>query len=146
MQASATRANAFGIPAFILGVLALALVLLQFHTGSFSHPSTGKVRAEKDLKIMGAVMGKVQIREPGFVEQKKFDIDSAAALSTTCAGFLAIVLAAIAYVRREDKRILGSAVAMGGAALALQLLVLAIWFIVGAIVLYVLFSNFVELS
>jgi hypothetical protein len=138
----------FGIPALILGVLALALALIHFYAGPFGPPpSAGKVIAEKEIKMGGAVIGKVKIGETDASRQQpKLNTDRIVALSTAAAGFLAVVLAVVAYIRREDKRISGSAVALGAAALAFQFLVIALCMVVAALVISSLFSNLIEVS
>lgn len=95
----------------------------------------------------GTVIGKLKIGEAdASSEQPKFNTDRIVTLSTVAAGFLAVVLAVIAYVRREDKRISGSAVALGAAALAFQFLVIAICMVVAALVFSALFSNLIEIN
>ncbi len=143
----ASKSNTFGIVGLVLGILGLGLVLLHFYAGPIDPPPViGKVMVEKNIKVMGVDFGRVKIGEPQAIAQKKLVNDRVATLVTMGVGFLSIVFAVIGYVRREDKRISGSAVALGGATLAIQILIVAICTIVVALVISALLSNFVELS
>ena len=142
-----TRRNTFGMLGLVLGLLGLGLVLLHFYAGPIdSPPAMGNVMIEKNIKIMGVEFGKIKIGEPQAIAPKKLSNDRIATLLPMATGFLSIVLAVIGYVQGEDKRISGSAVALGGATLAIQFLIVAICAIVAALVISALLSNFVELS
>jgi len=120
----------------VVGVVAFGLALAHFWAGPFSpKPPLEEVVAEKAVKIRDAVVAKLKGDENTAPAQaQSFDTDRVVTISTIVASFLAIVLAVVSYIRREDKRVSGSAVALGGVALAVQYLAVAI----GAIVLAIL--------
>jgi hypothetical protein len=120
----------------VIGVVAFGLALAHFWAGPFSpKPPIEEVVADKAVKIRNAVVAKLKGEEKAAAAHaQSFDTDRVVTISTIAASFLAIVLAVVSYIRREDKRISGSAVALGGVALAVQYLVVAI----GAIVLAIL--------
>ena len=136
MEATQTSRSTFGLVGLVVGVVAFGLALAHFWAGPFSpKPPREEVVAEKAVKIRDAVVAKLKGEEKAApARAQAFDTDRVVTISTIVASFLAIVLAVVSYIRREDKRISGSAVALGGVALAVQYLAVAI----GAIVLAIL--------
>lgn len=136
MEATQSTQSTFGFVGVVVGVVAFGLALAHFWVGPFSpKPPLEEVVAEKAVKIRDAVVAKLKGEEKATPAQaQSFDTDRVVTISTIVASFLAIVLAVVSYIRREDKRVSGSAVALGGVALAVQYLAVAI----GAIVLAIL--------
>lgn len=136
METTETVRSSFGLVGVVAGVIALGLALVHFWAGPFNpKPPVEEVVAEKAVKIRDSVVAKLKGEEkPASFQAQTFDTDRVIAISTIVAGFLAVVLAAVSYIRKEEKRVSVSAVALGGGAIALQYLAVAI----GAIVLAIL--------
>jgi hypothetical protein len=136
VEATQSTRSTFGVVAIVIGVIAFGLALTQFWAGPFTpQPTIEEVVADKAVKIRDAVVAKLKGEEQASsVHARSFDIDRVVTMATIVASFLAIVLAVISYIRREDKRITASAIALGGMALAVQYIAMAI----GAIVLAIL--------
>ena len=138
MEPTETVKSSFGLVGVVAGVIALGLALVHFWAGPFSpKPSIEEVVAEKAVKIRDSVVARLKgLQKPASVQPQGFDTDHVITTSTIVAGFLAVVLAVVSYIRREDNRVSMSAVALGGGAIALQYLAVAL----GAIVLAILIA------
>jgi hypothetical protein len=129
--------------AVVIGVVAFGLALVHFWAGPFSpQPPIEEVVADKAVKIRDAVVAKLKGEEKAsLAHTQSFDTDRVVTIATVVASFLAIVLAVVSYLRREDKRFSGSAVTLGGVALAVQYIAVAIGAIVLAILVAAVLSN-----
>ena len=140
MEATATQSRAvWSGTGFFLGAGALLLAVIQFWAGPFApQPETAVSLGE-----LSAEVGKSMLRswvgiDPPPPEPLPWDIDRI--LQTVAAGLgaLAIVLALVGFVRRENWRYAVGAAALGGSAILFQLfiwvvVVIAFVLIVGAI-------------
>jgi hypothetical protein len=143
VEAAESMRSTFGLIGVVAGVVALGLALLHFWAGPFNpKPSIEKVVAEKAVKIRDAVVARLKGEEkPASVESQTFDTDRLITISTIVAGFLAVVLAVASYIRKEEKKVSVSAVALGGGAIALQYFAVAIGAIVLAILIVAVLSE-----
>jgi len=142
MEATQSMRSTFGVVGVVVGVVAFGLALAHFWAGPFSpKPPLEDVVADKAVKIRDAVVLKLKGEESvAPATAQSFDADRVVTISTIVASFLAIVLAVVSYIRREDKRVSASAVALGGVALAVQYIAVAI----GAIVLAILVATVIS--
>ena len=127
--------NGFGTAGFLVGAMALLLVLVIFVAGPFAaQPTTGATVGE----IAGEA-GKGMLRNWLGMEQptvqRTRDIDDFLGLGAAIAGALAILLGLFAHLRGERRGIASAALALGVSAVALQLFAVTIGMIIGALVL-----------
>jgi hypothetical protein len=127
------KKSPLGLVALVLGMIAFASAVLPLWLSQIDpppRPSLEEVVVDTALKIKDEVVGKLRVTksenaapsEPAMAFDWREDLDIVSAvLSVT-----AILLAVISFVKREDLRIYGSAVALGGAALAWQYLMMAL--------------------
>jgi hypothetical protein len=136
VETNETARSTFGLVGVVAGVIALGLALVHFWAGPFNpKPPVEDVVAEKAVKLRDSVVARLKgEQKPVSVQTQTFDTDRVVTISTIGAGFLAVVLAVASYIRREEKRVSVSAVALGGGAIALQYFAFAI----GAIILAIL--------
>jgi hypothetical protein len=127
----------FGLVALVLGMLALTCSVGHFWLGPIEPPPLLEDSiADQAVKIRDKVIGKLKgVDTPPDVFRKSWDADQVAMATIAGASLLAILLAVVGFVRHEPIRMVGSAAALGGSALALQYLVIAVCAIVCAIIL-----------
>ena len=127
--------------ALILGILAFGAALGHFYLGPIDPPPTLEdVVAEKAVAIRDSVVARLKGEEPETRStpawMKEMSRDDMLRNAIMAAAFLALVLASIGYIRREDGRIAASAVMFGTFAIAFQFLVIAL----GVLVLVILIA------
>jgi hypothetical protein len=127
----------FGLLALVLGMLALTCSVGHFWLGPIEPPPMLEDSiADQAVKIRDRVVAKLRGSDtPPEVRQRSWDADQVAMATVAGVGLLAILLAVIGFVRHEPIRMVASAAALGGSALALQYLVIAVCAIVCAIIL-----------
>lgn len=133
--ADARPSNIAGSLGFLLGAVALIMVLVIFVAGPFApQPTTGASVGE----IAGEA-GKAALRNWLGMEQPTTQrvrtLDDYLELGTIIAGALAVLLGLFASLRGERQALATTALALGVSAVALQLFVATIGMIIGALVL-----------
>ena len=132
----AAKKSPVGLVAVLCGGLSLVAAVLHFFVGSIapSEPVEESL-AEFAVDVRNAVIAELAGEEyEGASNGQRWDADRIVDLGTVVVGLAAILLAVASFIRREDLRMAGSAVALGGGAIAFQFIALAILMVVGAIV------------
>ena len=131
------RPASFTLIALVLGMVALAGSVGHFWLGPIEPPPKLEDSiANHAVKIRNKVVAKLKNEDvPRETYQRTWDADQIAMASIAGTSVLAIILSVIGFVRHEPVRMVGSAAVLGGSALALQYLVIAIGAIVFAIIL-----------
>jgi hypothetical protein len=134
-QQVATK-NTIGIIGTSFGLIALAIALFHFWAGPFDkHPSLEEVVADTAVGIKERVFSKIKgDKSVKMSPPKKYSIDDNVDIVTIACGFFAIMLSAISFIKREDKRASGTAVLLGVGAIAFQLFTV----VLGTIVVVIL--------
>lgn len=137
-ESCAKKKASFGLAALILGMVAFAGSVGHFWLGPIAPPPVLEdTIADKAVKIRDRVVAKLKgdtTSSPARAASA-WDADRTALAAIACTSVLAILLSVVAFVRHEPIRMVGGAAALGGSALALQYLVIAIGAIVIAIIL-----------
>ena len=126
-----------GLVALFFGMLALTGSVGHFWLGPIeTPPALEDTIADEAVKIRDRVVARLK----GDVTtseriSSRWGADRIALTSIAGLGVLAILLGVVGFVRHESVRVVGSAVALGGSALALQYLIIAVCAIVFAIIL-----------
>ena len=130
--------NPFGLVGLVVGVLALGGALAHFFVGPINPPPPLEtIAAEKVVKIKESIAAKLRGEElPQTGTVRGWDADRVVETSTAMTGFLAMVLAIVSFIRREDLRVSGSAAAVGAGAVAFQFVIAAL----GALILVILIA------
>lgn len=138
-----SKRNTLGLIGLVIGITALGAALFHFWAGPINEsPPLEEVVADKAVKIRDSVVARLKGEEPATTTKSRvWDADRIVDISTVAGGFLAIVLGAVAFIRREDLRISGSAVAFGGGAIAFQFAAIAVGAIVFAILIAAVLSK-----
>ena len=133
----------FSLIALVLGMLAFTCSVGHFWLGPIEPPPMLEDSiADQAVKIRDKVVAKLRGSDtPSEVHRKSWGADRVAMATTAGVGSLAILLAVIGFVRHEPNRMAGSAAVLGGTALALQYLVIAVCAIVCAIILAAVLSR-----
>ena len=131
--AAPTRA---GLVGFVLGGIALLLVLITFVAGPFAPQQTVGVT----LGEIAAEAGKATLRNWIGMEQPApqaaaWTIDRILWVAGILLGVIAILCGGAAYIRRESRAVAGWAAGLGVAAISLQFVSSALMIIIGAMVL-----------
>ena len=138
----AAAKKSIGMIGFLLGVLGLGGALMHFWMGPIeTQPPIENVVAEKAANIKKSFLSKLKGEEPVEIqstqaEVKSWDPDRVVDTVTIIFGFFALVLGALAFILREDKRVAGMAAAFGTGAIAFQFAIVAI----GALILVILIA------
>jgi hypothetical protein len=111
-----------GIIGVVVGSIALLLALVHFWAGPFSPQQTiessiGEKAASIRRATIDALKGKEPVKETYIA---KWDADKVTQVITAVLGGLALILAVVAFIRHEPKRIVGGAAALGVSAIAFQ--------------------------
>jgi hypothetical protein len=132
----AAKKSPLGLVAVLCGGVSLVAAVLHFFVGPIapSQPVEASL-AEFAVDVRNAVIAELAGEEyEGAPNGQRWDADRILDLGTVVVGLAAILLAVASFIRREDLRMAGSAVALGGGAIAFQFIALAILMVVGAIV------------
>lgn len=128
------------------GLLALALALFHFYGGPFDPPAS----FEKSVADVAVGIGKAVIAQragskvedpPPQAKARPMKLDKIVTMVTVAAGFLAIMLAVFARIRREDRRIWSSAAALGIGAIALEYLIILVGVVLFALLVSVVLKG-----
>lgn len=127
----------FSIIALLFGMLALTGSVGHFWLGPIEPPpSLEDTIADQAVKIRDKVVSRLKGGEaPVRTVASDWGPDRIAMAAIAITSLLAIFLSVIGFIRHEPIRVVGSAVVLGGTALALQYLIIAIGAIVVAIIL-----------
>lgn len=121
VAASSTRAK-FGIAGAICGSIALLMAVFHLLAGPFeSQKPAARSLAEVAVSI-GKDIARSKRHEPAAspAPVSAWGTDKLVKIAAGMTGALAVILAAIGYVRREDTRVAAAAVLLGVTAIALQ--------------------------
>ncbi len=111
---------------------------MHFWAGPFAESQPiEETLAEAAVSIRNAVIAELSGDEPEgrSVLSGDRDIDRIIQVSVAAVALLGIFLAVASFLRREDLRYSGSAIALGGGAIAFQFFAIALAIIVGAIII-----------
>lgn len=131
------RPAPFGLIALAFGMLAFVGSVGHFWLGPIEPPpALEDTIANQAVKIRDKVMAKLKGTESSSKTFKSsWEADRMVMASVAGVSVLAILLSVVGFIRHEPIRIVGSAATLGGSALALQYLVIAVGAIVFAIIL-----------
>jgi hypothetical protein len=142
----ATKRSVLGGVGLFAGIVAFALAVLPFWIDepAESNQSLGDIIAEKTVELGEKAVTTLTIRsgEPQAAARSGFDWYGNLGTFSAVLAVSAIVLGVLSFVRREDLRVCGGAVALGGAALAWHYLMIALIVIAVAIFLGGLLGTF----
>ena len=127
----------------LLGVIALLLSVVQFTLGPFSTKSTALevVVAEKVTAVKKGIMAGLKGEQPTVETKKKpVDIDRLLIASGILLSVMALGLAFISGLRKENKWTVSGALFFSGATIALHAALLAFGLIVAVLVLMLVVS------
>jgi hypothetical protein len=112
----------YGTLGIIFGSVALLLALVHFWAGPFSpQPTIETVVANKAASVRAAALDALKGKEP--IQEtyiSKWDADKVANVATAVLGGIALILAVISLVNKEQIRVSGGAAALGISAIAFQ--------------------------
>ncbi|HHA1256998.1 TPA: hypothetical protein ACOEEM_001627 [Enterobacter asburiae] len=135
--------NKFSSVGMLLGVIALLLSLAQFTLGPFSSKSTALevVVAEKVSAVKKGIMAGIKGEQPT-VEKKKepIDIDRLLIASGIMLSVMALGLAFISGLRKENKWTVSGALFFSGATIAFHAALLAFGLIAAVLLLMLVVS------
>jgi len=113
----------FGYIGVALGGVALLLALIHFWAGPFApQPNLETVVAERAVEIRQATIRALQGDTAPEKKTEQWDADRLTQVVTAALGGLAIVFAAVAFVRREGTRAVAAGALLGASAIAFQFL------------------------
>ena len=138
MSEASSKKSTFGLVAVILGCIALFGAVMHFWAGPFAQSKPiEETLAEAAVSIRDAVIAELSGEEPEgrSVFSGDWDIDRVIQVSVAGIALLGIFLAVASFLRREDLRYSGTAIALGGGAIAFQFFVVALAIIAGAILI-----------
>ncbi|MEM1434111.1 MAG: hypothetical protein AAGG11_08675 [Pseudomonadota bacterium] len=129
---SGNHRTAFTVAAILCGGIALLLAVTQFFAGPFeTQPPLEKVVADKVVAIRDATVAALKGEEyEAATEPRGVSIDRMVRIGTAVAGALAMILAAVALVRRERAAAAAGGAILGASAIALQFAGIALGVIV----------------
>lgn len=114
----------FGIAA---GAVALLMVLVHFWAGPFSpQPTLEQSVAEKVASIRDATVAALKGEEAEAPKRREMDLDTVFSTSAAVLGGIAVILAIVAFARRESLRVAGGAAVLGAGAIAFQFAAVAL--------------------
>lgn len=138
MEKSRRDKTKLGLTGLIIGTVALSAGMLHFWFGPFEEPlSLEEIVAEKAVKIKNSLIAKLK-GDDAVVKEKfsrRWGPDRIVTTGTVILGVTSILLAAFAFVRREDIRVCGVAAVFGGGAIAFQFFLLSIGILLFVILL-----------
>lgn len=125
-----------------LGAVGLGIAVVHFFAGPFAPQQ----HIDVSLGEIAAKIAKSATRE--FLNQpqpapvpKVWDIDAVLRVAAAVASVFAIVLAAVAYVLKEKRRVATAAAALGLTALAFQFAIWLVMMVVGLILISIIFNS-----
>ncbi len=140
--------KAFGFLGVLIGALAFATAALHFFEGPFeTSPPIEETIANKAVDIRDAVVARLKGESvESAVAPPGRSIDDWVRMGIVGSSTLAILLAVASFIRREDARMSGSALALGGGALAFPFLAIAIGVVVLVAIIGAVLGNLDFLS
>ena len=137
----------FGMAGFILGAVALVLVLVQFFGGPFAPtPSIGEtigqIAADMRMSAWNKLSGS---GDAPVAVAATWDIDRYMIVGSMVLAVLALVLGVAGYIREEARRPVKAALSFGVAAIVFQFFATALLMIVGVILLIGIMANLNEI-
>lgn len=135
--------NALGYLGLLCGIFALGAALFHFWMGPFSEPpALEDVVANEVQNLREALAATIAGQEIKSARRPKpYNVDKLYTATTVTFGFLAIVLATLAFVRREDARASAAGAVLGLGAVAFQFSVAALGFIALSILVAMILSK-----
>jgi hypothetical protein len=141
-MSTAAKKSPLGLVAVLCGGLSLVVAVLHFFVGPIAprQPVEESI-AELAVNLRNAVAAELAGEDYKGASGQRWDADRIVDIGTVAVGLVAILLAVASFIRREDLRMAGSAVALGGGAIAFQFVALAILMIVGAIIIFAIIGQ-----
>lgn len=134
----------FSVAAIALGGIGLLTALLVVYAGPFAPQQdigttigeiAGNIRAEAWRSFLG-------LEKPESTTlQRAWDIDRILMTLAPVAGVLGVLMAIVAYIRREPKRVATCGMALSVAAIFVQVLLIAVMIIAGVMLLIAIIEN-----
>ena len=131
------RKSPLGLFAVIFGCAALFGTVIHFWAGPFAEtPPIEETLAEAAVNIRNAVIAELSGEEPASrtAFSGDWDIDRVFNMATAGVALIAIFLAVASFLRREDLRYSGTAITLGGSAIAFQFFAVALAVIAAAVI------------
>ncbi len=133
--------NRLGFSAMILGATALMVVILHFWTGPLApQKSVERTIAEIAVNISREV-ARVVRDKPAVTKPRAWNIDDTIRLAGAALAALALILAAVGFVRREDFRPAVMGASLGGGAIAFQFVTWLALVALGLVLLWIVISH-----
>ena len=139
------RRNWFGVTGLLVSLVGLALSVLTPWLANLIQPPPKPVEEEiadfaaKIVKRVKEKLKKQQPLPPAPPKQISWPmVFPASAIST---GLLGLLLGVISWIKREDHRISGTAVAIGTITITWQYIILAVAIVVGLVIFAIVFAN-----
>ena len=133
--------NRLGFSAMILGATALMVVILHFWTGPLApQKSVERTIAEIAVNISREV-ARVVRDKPAVTKPRAWNIDDTIRLAGAALAALALILAAVGVVRREDFRPAVMGASLGGGAIAFQFVTWLALVALGLVLLWIVISH-----
>ena len=126
---SESKKNTCSVIGMVIGMVALGVAVFHFFLGPIEEPPPlEEYVADKAAAIKDNLMSRMKGEELKEVQVEKSSLspDEIVTGSSAGAGFIALILAALGFVRREDRRMNCMALAFGGGAVAFQFLIMAL--------------------
>lgn len=131
----------FGIAGMVLGAIALTAVVLQLVAGPLeARKPIERSVAEIAVNVRKEV-GRVLQNKPAVAHPSEVTASDSIRIAAGASGALALVLAAIGFVRREDHRAAGAAAALGATSIALQFVVWLALLAAGLLLIWIVVAN-----
>jgi hypothetical protein len=136
MIAGRASQERLGVIGTIVGLVALGVAIFHFFLGPIEPPpSLGAVVAEVASDVKEALAAKLQGRENAPERQAlDFGPDRIVDIAVIVLGFIALALGVVGFVKREEWRPSGTAIALGSAAMAFQFAIAIVADIIAAII------------
>ncbi len=140
------KGSTSGMIGFVIGSIALLIIVVTYSAGPFAPQQTvgvslGEIAAEAGKSTFRSWLG-LQQPEPQAIA---WDIDRVLKAAVMVLGVLAILLGAVAIIRRERRTVALWAIGLGSGAVAMQFVVTSIMLIMGAMIICALIYAFGDL-
>ena len=133
--------NRLGFSAMILGATALMVVILHFWTGPLA-PQKSVERTIVEIAVnISREVARVVRDKPAVTKPRAWNIDDTIRLAGAALAALALILAAVGFVRREDFRRAVMGASLGGGAIAFQFVTWLALVALGLVLLWIVISH-----
>lgn len=144
MSETAIRSAPFSYAAIGLGATALFLALLIVYAGPFAAQpdvgtSIGQIAGDMRAAAQRALQGLPQ--PEATVQQPVWDIDRILMAGAPALGVVGLIMAIVAFIRREPKRAATCGMAISIGAILVQVLLIAVLIIAGVMLLIGIMQN-----